>query len=177
MCLIPTSAHGTNPASAQMAGMKIQPINVDKNGAIDMRHLRAMVCIKISCFCTWRRFFFLFEFLYIYSNLMNMKNILYLDITFLYIKKISYIYTWCWNNLLLPKRKSKQIWFVMKKFLLTSLIFFTWIHIILLLQWMRRIDEWLWEFISIYLLLAVWEIQRYSSLFNDHLSFHKWSLW
>jgi glycine dehydrogenase len=41
--LIPTSAHGTNPASAQMAGMKIQPINVDKNGAIDMRHLRAMV--------------------------------------------------------------------------------------------------------------------------------------
>lgn len=26
-----------------MAGMKIQPINVDKNGAIDMRHLRAMV--------------------------------------------------------------------------------------------------------------------------------------
>lgn len=43
VCLIPTSAHGTNPASAQMAGMKIQPINVDKNGAIDMRHLRAMV--------------------------------------------------------------------------------------------------------------------------------------
>lgn len=42
VCLIPTSAHGTNPASAQMAGMKIQPINVDKNGAIDMRHLRAM---------------------------------------------------------------------------------------------------------------------------------------
>ena len=43
VCLIPTSAHGTNPASAQMAGMKIQPINVDKNGAIDMRHLKAMV--------------------------------------------------------------------------------------------------------------------------------------
>jgi glycine cleavage system protein P-like pyridoxal-binding family len=30
LCLIPTSAHGTNPASAQMAGMKIQPINVDR---------------------------------------------------------------------------------------------------------------------------------------------------
>ncbi|KAK3090946.1 hypothetical protein FSP39_015975 [Pinctada imbricata] len=42
VCLIPTSAHGTNPASAQMAGMKIQAINVDKNGAVDMRHLRAM---------------------------------------------------------------------------------------------------------------------------------------
>lgn len=43
VCLIPTSAHGTNPASAQMAGMKIQPINVDRNGAIDMKHLRVMV--------------------------------------------------------------------------------------------------------------------------------------
>ena len=43
LCLIPTSAHGTNPASAQMAGMKIQPINVDKNGAIDMKHLQVMV--------------------------------------------------------------------------------------------------------------------------------------
>ncbi|KAL4235543.1 hypothetical protein ACF0H5_003940 [Mactra antiquata] len=39
VCLIPTSAHGTNPASAQMAGMKIQPINVDRNGAVDMKHL------------------------------------------------------------------------------------------------------------------------------------------
>ena len=45
MCLIPTSAHGTNPASAQMAGMKIQPINVDKNGSVDMKHLKAMVRI------------------------------------------------------------------------------------------------------------------------------------
>lgn len=43
VCLIPTSAHGTNPASAQMAGMKIQPINVDRNGAVDMKHLAANV--------------------------------------------------------------------------------------------------------------------------------------
>lgn len=43
VCLIPTSAHGTNPASAQMAGMKIQPINVDKNGAVDMNHLASNV--------------------------------------------------------------------------------------------------------------------------------------
>ncbi|KAL3868681.1 hypothetical protein ACJMK2_041459 [Sinanodonta woodiana] len=43
VCLIPTSAHGTNPASAQMAGMKIIPINADKNGAIDMKHLKAVV--------------------------------------------------------------------------------------------------------------------------------------
>ncbi|XP_057236091.1 glycine dehydrogenase (decarboxylating), mitochondrial, partial [Malurus melanocephalus] len=43
VCLIPKSAHGTNPASAQMAGMKIQPIEVDKNGSIDIPHLKAMV--------------------------------------------------------------------------------------------------------------------------------------
>ncbi|XP_040213560.1 glycine dehydrogenase (decarboxylating), mitochondrial [Rana temporaria] len=43
VCLIPKSAHGTNPASAQMAGMKIQPVEVDKDGSIDVAHLRAMV--------------------------------------------------------------------------------------------------------------------------------------
>ncbi|XP_059163007.1 glycine dehydrogenase (decarboxylating), mitochondrial-like [Physella acuta] len=43
VCLIPVSAHGTNPASAQMAGMKIQPINVDKNGAVDVRHMKENV--------------------------------------------------------------------------------------------------------------------------------------
>ncbi|XP_070195891.1 glycine dehydrogenase (decarboxylating), mitochondrial-like isoform X2 [Littorina saxatilis] len=42
MCLIPVSAHGTNPASAQMAGMKITPINVDKSGAVDMAHMAKM---------------------------------------------------------------------------------------------------------------------------------------
>uniref|UniRef100_A0A4W3I829 glycine dehydrogenase (aminomethyl-transferring) n=1 Tax=Callorhinchus milii TaxID=7868 RepID=A0A4W3I829_CALMI len=42
VCLIPKSAHGTNPASAQMAGMKIQPVEVDRNGSIDVAHLKAM---------------------------------------------------------------------------------------------------------------------------------------
>lgn len=42
VCLIPASAHGTNPASAQMAGMKVQAINIDANGAIDMVHLNKM---------------------------------------------------------------------------------------------------------------------------------------
>lgn len=41
ICLIPVSAHGTNPASAQMAGMQVEPINVTKDGSIDMRHLVA----------------------------------------------------------------------------------------------------------------------------------------
>ncbi|TRY95855.1 hypothetical protein DNTS_021389 [Danionella cerebrum] len=43
VCLIPKSAHGTNPASAQMAGMKVQVVEVDKDGSIDVSHLKAMV--------------------------------------------------------------------------------------------------------------------------------------
>ena len=39
VCLIPTSAHGTNPASAVMAGMKIVPIKCDDDGNIDMKDL------------------------------------------------------------------------------------------------------------------------------------------
>ncbi len=39
ICLIPESAHGTNPASAQMAGMKVVPINCDKKGNIDLEDL------------------------------------------------------------------------------------------------------------------------------------------
>ncbi|XP_031782887.1 glycine dehydrogenase (decarboxylating), mitochondrial [Nasonia vitripennis] len=42
VCLIPISAHGTNPASAQMAGMKVEPINVRKDGSVDIEHLKAM---------------------------------------------------------------------------------------------------------------------------------------
>jgi len=43
VCLIPTSAHGTNPASAQMAGMDIQLVNVSKDGCIDLQHLKDKV--------------------------------------------------------------------------------------------------------------------------------------
>ncbi|XP_068205114.1 glycine dehydrogenase (decarboxylating), mitochondrial [Palaemon carinicauda] len=43
VCLIPTSAHGTNPASAQMAGMKVETVNVNKEGSIDYRHLVAKI--------------------------------------------------------------------------------------------------------------------------------------
>ena len=39
ICLIPESAHGTNPASAQMAGMKVVPISCDKKGNIDLEDL------------------------------------------------------------------------------------------------------------------------------------------
>ena len=40
VCLIPTSAHGTNPASAAMAGMKIVAVACDTNGNIDVADLR-----------------------------------------------------------------------------------------------------------------------------------------
>ena len=41
VCLIPTSAHGTNPASAQMAGMKVVPVKALENGDIDVTDFRA----------------------------------------------------------------------------------------------------------------------------------------
>jgi len=41
VCLIPTSAHGTNPASAVMAGLKVVPVGCDKAGNIDLADLRA----------------------------------------------------------------------------------------------------------------------------------------
>ena len=40
ICLIPTSAHGTNPASAVMAGFKVIPINCDIAGNIDIEDLK-----------------------------------------------------------------------------------------------------------------------------------------
>src|SRR5882724_7400350 len=41
VCLIPTSAHGTNPASAVMAGFKVVSVACLKDGNIDLAHLRA----------------------------------------------------------------------------------------------------------------------------------------
>ncbi len=43
VCLIPISAHGTNPASAVMSGMKVVVVKSDKAGNIDMDDLRAQV--------------------------------------------------------------------------------------------------------------------------------------
>ena len=40
-CLIPTSAHGTNPASAVMAGMQVVPVGCDEQGNIDLADLEA----------------------------------------------------------------------------------------------------------------------------------------
>lgn len=41
ICLIPTSAHGTNPASAVMAGFKVVPVACDQNGNVDVSDLKS----------------------------------------------------------------------------------------------------------------------------------------
>ncbi|PMG28596.1 glycine dehydrogenase (aminomethyl-transferring) [Shewanella sp. 10N.286.52.C2] len=41
ICLIPQSAHGTNPASAQLAGMKVVVTACDKDGNVDLEDLKA----------------------------------------------------------------------------------------------------------------------------------------
>ncbi|MCE3273338.1 MAG: gcvP [Ramlibacter sp.] len=56
VCLIPSSAHGTNPASAQMAGMQVVVTACDDNGNVDMADLEAkcrqhsanLACIMIT---------------------------------------------------------------------------------------------------------------------------------
>ena len=52
VCLIPTSAHGTNPASAVMAGMTVVAVACDHEGNIDLTDLRAKVAShrdQLSC--------------------------------------------------------------------------------------------------------------------------------
>ncbi len=41
ICLIPTSAHGTNPASAAMAGLTVVPVACDRQGNVDLADLEA----------------------------------------------------------------------------------------------------------------------------------------
>ncbi len=52
ICLIPSSAHGTNPASAQMANMKVVIVNCDEQGNVDFEDLKAKaeeVSGNLSC--------------------------------------------------------------------------------------------------------------------------------
>ena len=43
ICLIPSSAHGTNPASAQMVGMKVVVVSCDNKGNVDLEDLKAKI--------------------------------------------------------------------------------------------------------------------------------------
>ena len=52
ICLIPSSAHGTNPASAQMAGMQVVVTQCDASGNVDMADLKAKCeqhSTKLAC--------------------------------------------------------------------------------------------------------------------------------
>jgi glycine dehydrogenase len=56
VCLIPTSAHGTNPASAAMVGLKIVAVKTDKKGNVDVQdlkekaeqHAQNLACLMIT---------------------------------------------------------------------------------------------------------------------------------
>ena len=45
ICLIPSSAHGTNPASAAMAGLRVVVVGCDRDGNVDLADLRAKVTL------------------------------------------------------------------------------------------------------------------------------------
>jgi glycine dehydrogenase len=49
ICLIPSSAHGTNPASAAMAGLRVVVIGCDRDGNIDLTDLRAKADKHAEC--------------------------------------------------------------------------------------------------------------------------------
>ena len=52
LCLIPSSAHGTNPASAQMAGMEVVIVDCDDEGNVDLADLKAKAHVagdRLSC--------------------------------------------------------------------------------------------------------------------------------
>jgi glycine dehydrogenase len=48
ICLIPVSAHGTNPASAAMAGMQIVIVGCDTNGNVDVKDLQAKTALHAA---------------------------------------------------------------------------------------------------------------------------------
>src|SRR5207237_4128567 len=56
VCLIPSSAHGTNPASAQMAGLRVVVVGCDEAGNVDIadletkaaEHAKELACIMVT---------------------------------------------------------------------------------------------------------------------------------
>ena len=48
ICLIPDSAHGTNAASSQMAGLKVITLPTNKAGEVDLDEFKEQVCFLLS---------------------------------------------------------------------------------------------------------------------------------
>jgi glycine dehydrogenase len=52
VCLIPVSAHGTNPASAVMCGMKVVTVQCEESGNLDLEDLKKKLKAhegKVAC--------------------------------------------------------------------------------------------------------------------------------
>ncbi len=85
ICLIPSSAHGTNPASAIMAGLKVVPVACTKEGPIDQEDLQNKLKIygdKLSCIMiTYPSTYGVFEegITEICSKIHNSGGLVYLD--------------------------------------------------------------------------------------------------
>ena len=57
ICLIPKSAHGTNAASAQMAGLNVIELPTDKDGAVPVEKFKEEVsvkCLVVIAMCSSR---------------------------------------------------------------------------------------------------------------------------
>lgn len=52
ICLIPVSAHGTNPASAAMCGLKVVPVKCLDNGSIDLADLKEKAALHAANLCS-----------------------------------------------------------------------------------------------------------------------------
>lgn len=65
LCLIPTSAHGTNPATAVICGLDVVPINCDEKGNIDLEDFKAKIQLHsteiAACMITYPSTFGVFE--------------------------------------------------------------------------------------------------------------------
>jgi glycine dehydrogenase len=51
VCLIPKSAHGTNPASASICGLKVVVVECDKNGNVDLNDLKSKASLYKDTLC------------------------------------------------------------------------------------------------------------------------------
>lgn len=47
ICLIPASAHGTNAASAQMAGLQVVTLPTNKDGSVSVSVFKEEVCVGV----------------------------------------------------------------------------------------------------------------------------------
>lgn len=74
VCIIPVSAHGTNPASAAMCGMKIVAVGTDAKGNINIEELRKAaeankdnLAALMVCLCFFHHYRYNLCYFWVYS--------------------------------------------------------------------------------------------------------------